>query len=114
MKSVTIRWRSRDWVVRPASESERHLWTEGKFGQVFDAQGVIVYDDTVSEDMQVMTILHEMAHVMFPEWEAEPSETSRSELGVFERDLKEFLEQMGVDLTAMITEEEPCEGTERS
>lgn len=97
-----IRWRGQTWTIRPATESERATWTAGREGVIMSSRALIIYDNTSSTDMQIMTLLHEAAHEMFPEWEAEPSNESRSELGVFERDLKAFLEAMGVDLTPML------------
>lgn len=101
-----ISWRGRFWTIRPATESERELHMRDKSGQVFEQRATIIYDDTVDEDLQIMTILHELGHVMFPEWEAEPVDTSKSELGVLERDLKAILEECGVDLTPLVRDDE--------
>lgn len=73
----------------------------------------IYYRGDLSEDAAIMAILHEMGHELFPEWKSEPSNTSKSEVGVFERDLKAGLEACGVDLTPMLVkDDDPCVVTE--
>lgn len=71
-------------------------------GQVLSNQGLILYRGSLNDDEAIQTILHEMGHEMYPEWE-EPDK-SASELGVFQRDLKAGLEAFGVDLSALLVD----------
>jgi hypothetical protein len=107
--AATFEWRGRAWTLRPATELERETLNKGASGMLFEQQATIIFDDTLPEDLQIQTILHEAGHAMFPEWDNEPSDTSKSELGVFERDMKAFLEALGVDLSPLLEEEEDGE-----
>lgn len=99
-------WRGREWTVRYATPEERESVASGASGVLFENAGLILYDPTVSEDLQIQAIIHEIGHVMFPEWSVEPHNNSKSELGIFERDLKSFLEEFGVDLSPLLEEDE--------
>ena len=101
---MQIEWRGREWEIRPATPTEIELHMENKNGAVFEDAGVIVFNPRAPQDLQIMSVLHEIGHVMYPEWSDEPHEKSKSELGIFERDLKAFLEAAGVDLSWLIRE----------
>jgi hypothetical protein len=73
-------------------------------GTIMPDKGLIMYRGDMDDDLVIMTILHEIGHEMFPEWETEPNQSSTSELGIFERDLKAFLEAAGVDLSPLLVE----------
>ena len=73
-------------------------------GKLMGDKAIIMYRGDLDEDTAVMTILHELGHELYPEWETEPNQSSTAELGVFERDLKTFLEAAGVDLTELLVE----------
>lgn len=98
-------WRGRTWVIRRLDDEEyADLMLAGKDGNgiIHQSQGLIMYRGSLNNDEAITTILHEMAHEMFPEW-SEPEQAS-SELGVFQRDLKGGLESFGVDLTPLLVE----------
>ena len=105
-------WRGREWIIRAATPEERETISSGASGVLFENAGLILYDSTMPEDLQIQAIIHEVGHVMFPEWITEPNSNSKSELGILERDLKSFLEEFGVDLLPLIEKEneEPSEG----
>lgn len=98
----TAYWRGRPWTIRPATKQEQKTFLDGKDGMVLLSEGTILYNPMSHRDNQVQAVLHEAGHVMFPEWEAEPDASSKSELGVFERDMKGFLESFGVDLSVLV------------
>lgn len=102
----TFQWRGREWTLRPATEIERETFQRGAYGALYENLATIIWDDTVPEDLQIQTILHEIGHVLYPEWEAEPNEASKSELGILERDLKAVLEELSVDLSPLIEDDD--------
>lgn len=95
-------WRGREWTIREATKLELETIAQGTYGVMFEDAGLILYHPEATEDMKIQAILHEAGHAMFPEWEAEPNKNSKSELGVFERDVKSFLEEFGVDLGPLL------------
>ena len=99
---MKIAWRGRNWWIRPATALEQETIMDGKYGALYEDRGIILYHPGATVDMQLQAVLHEVAHVMFPEWSAEPHEESKSELGVFERDMKAFLEAVGIDLRPLL------------
>lgn len=103
---MKVNWRGREWEIRPATADERDTALDGYYGKCFTSAGIIIFDDTVSQDQQIMTVLHELAHVMFPEWNDEPVNTSKSEIGIFERDLKSIFDEVGIDLSPLVQEDE--------
>ena len=94
------------WTVREANQTELETFLEGKNAILYPGSATIVYDPNGSDDLKLASILHEIGHEMFPEWAAEPHEKSKSELGVFERDCKAFLEAFGVDLSPLLKDDD--------
>ena len=70
-------------------------------------RALILYRDTTNKDKSICAVLHEVGHELFPEWNAEPNDTSLSELGIFERDMKAFCDAVGVDLAPLLVKSEP-------
>ena len=99
---MRVYWRGRHWIIRPARVDEVETVLDDKFAAIYGNRSLVIYDNTVPPDLQIMAILHEIAHELYPEWSAEPNEKSKSELGIFERDVKAFLEACGVDLTPLL------------
>jgi len=97
-----INWRGREWTIRPATQEERDLHMEDTDGVLFESRSIIIYNPDAPEDVQLQAVLHECGHVMFPEWKTEPHQTSKSELGVFERDMKALLDACDVDLSGLL------------
>jgi hypothetical protein len=101
---MKIPWRGREWTIRVATQDEAKTFLDEKYAELFGNTALIVYHPDASDDSKIMAILHEIAHEMFPEWNAEPHEKSKSELGIFERDLKAFLDACGIDLSPLLEE----------
>ena len=99
---MTVYWRGREWTIRPATQSELDVFMDDKAGMVVESQSLILYNPESPKDIRLQAIIHEAGHIMFPEWSAEPHEKSKSELGVFERDMKAFLDACGVDLSSLL------------
>jgi hypothetical protein len=98
-------WRGRQWTIRKLTDPDyAQLVLDGNNGQMMSDQALIMYRGELPDDLAIMTILHEAGHELFPEWDIEPSRSAASELGVFERDLKGFLEAAGVDLSPLLVE----------
>jgi hypothetical protein len=95
-------WRGRWWTIRPATKDEVKRSLDEKTGVLFSTAGEIIYHPDIPDDLKIQAIIHEAGHEMFPEWEKEPDNTSKSELGVFERDMTAFLVAFGVDLSPLI------------
>ena len=91
-KDKRINWRGRPWTIRKVLGHDTDiLGLTMVNGTLQSDKGLIVYRGDIDDDLAIMTILHEIGHEMYPEWETEPNRSSLSELGIFERDLKEFL-----------------------
>ncbi len=98
-------WRGRTWTIRAlkaGDTTDQLLGGSNNQASLFPEHALIVYRDSMNDDLKIQSVLHEAGHAMFPEWSAEPHETALSEVGIFERDLKAFLEAAGVDLTPLI------------
>lgn len=101
-----FQWRGRQWRIRKIVDPEyAQLVLDSNSGQLLSDQAMILYRGDLADDMAIMTILHEAGHELFPEWELEPSRSSCSELGIFERDLKAFLEMNEIDLSPLLVED---------
>jgi len=96
-------WRGRTWTIAALKPGDfkRVVGNNADAGLDRD-HAWIVYPQTQNADLALQSVLHEVFHEMFPEWEAEPADGSKSELGVGERDMKAFLEAFGVDLTPLL------------
>jgi hypothetical protein len=98
-------WRGRTWTIRAVKAGEwadKLLGGGDKVAALHSGQGLIIYRAEVDRDLAIMAVLHEAGHELFPEWETEPSDRAASEIGVFERDVKAFLEAFGVDLSPLV------------
>lgn len=96
-------WRGRTWRLHKVIDKDYgDVKLDGSMGRIFSDKALIVYSGDIDPDLAIMTILHEAGHEMFPEWSVEPSDKSSSEIGVYERDCKSFLEALGVDLSPLI------------
>ena len=78
----------------------------GKDAVLLSSQALILCRASMSNDNAIMAILHEVGHELYPQWEKEPGDTSRSEMGIFERDVKAFLEAFAVDLSPLLPQPE--------
>ncbi len=96
-------WRGRRWVLRALTDeaADLQLRPEGQAG-LFSSGAIICYRASLPNDLIIMCILHEVGHELYPQWDSEPSDTSSSEIGTFERGVKAFLEALGVDLTPLL------------
>ena len=101
-------WRGREWTIRAVEDDEDCDVMIGvdKMAVIHSGQALILYRASLSEDAAIMSVLHEAAHEMYPQWEKEPVESSTSEVGVFERDVKAFLEAFNVDLSPLLPQPE--------
>ena len=97
-------WRGRLWTIQaiPAGDEADRIIGTDKMAALYSNEALIVYRAELSQDAAIMAILHEHGHEMFPEWETEPHKESTSEVGVYERDGKGFLEAFGVDLSPLV------------
>ena len=100
--SQTAFWRGRMWRICKLSDEEADVIMPEKCGALSVDSGVILIRESLEAETAIMTVLHEAGHAMYPEWDIEPTDQSKSELGVFERDLKAFLEAFGVDLSPLV------------
>jgi hypothetical protein len=98
-------WRGRTWTIRPATRQEIKTVLDEKSGTLFTTAGEIIYHPDVADELKIQAIIHEAGHEMFPEWDAEPHEKSKSELGILERDMVGLLTAFGVDLTPLIKDD---------
>ena len=107
MRKKTIYWRGRYWeIVRVDDPDDAdELIGEDDLATMKTGRARILYRGSMSPDSAISAILHEAGHEMFPEWKVEPGSKSTSELGVFERDMKAFLEACGIDLRPLLVGE---------
>lgn len=106
---MKIQWRGREWTVRAATASELDVFMDDKAGLLVDNQSLVLFNSEMPKDVQIQAVLHEVGHIMFPEWVAEPHEKSKSEVGIFERDMAAFLTACGINLRPLIRGEAPRE-----
>jgi len=101
-------WRGRRWTIRAVKDDDEADIAIGAnaMAVIHSNQALILYRASLPIDTAIMAVLHEAAHEMFPEWEREPNETSHSEIGTVERDMKGFLEAFGVDLSPLLPKPE--------
>lgn len=104
-KDKQFYWRGQNWTIRKVlTPDDEVLSMKSVVGKLLGDKAIVMYRGDLDDDMAIMTILHELGHELFPEWETEPHQSSTSELGIFERDIKTFLEGAGVDLTKLLVE----------
>lgn len=102
-KEKKFKWRGQEWTLRPLCEDDADI-AVGTTGvaKIQSLSGTICYRGSLSRDQAIMAILHEVGHELFPEWSKEPGESSKSEIGIFERDLKAFGDAVGIDWSPLL------------
>jgi len=103
MRRKRIYWRGRTWqIIRVDDIDLIETMLSGKMAQITTASSLILYRGDIPKDMAILCIFHEIGHELYPEWTVEPDKTSKSELGVFERDIKSLMDASGVDLSPLL------------
>jgi hypothetical protein len=97
-------WRGQKWTIARIDDETQADKMIGKrtLAEIFPDKALVVYRGCLTDEAAIMAILHEAGHEMFPEWESESQKESTAEVGVFERDVKSFLEAFGVDLSPLL------------
>ena len=96
-------WRGRIWTILRLTDEEAPRYIGNENVATIQSDYAMVFIKASSpKQLQLQAIFHEFGHELFPEWKVEPSESSASELGIFERDVPALLKALGVDLAPLV------------